>query len=155
MKEIYKGTLCGGYSAKVFLDFKECGSSIEFPNQEEPYCIIKIGCAFGDWVEVFDGVLHEMMEFHMGNMECCYQRWFRAGCDTGDIWFSMSHGEYSEIISRTSQSMMMFIDKAKEEYFKHKEAEEKEADDKATRKTIKKTEETSTDERNTEPESRS
>lgn len=118
-KMIYKGTLGGGCSAKVYLDFGNYGSSVEFPDEKEPYCKVTIGCAFADWSEVFDGIMHEMMEFHMMNMELAYQRWYRAGCDTGDIWFHFSHADYSELISRASQSILCFHDKAREEYNKY------------------------------------
>lgn len=116
MKLIYKGTLGMGYSAKVFMDFNNMGSSVEYSNGEDPYCIVKIGCAFSDWTEVFDGIMHEMLEFHMMTMELAYQRWHRAGCDTGDVWFHFNHGEYSEMVSRAAQSIMMFLDAAKKEY---------------------------------------
>jgi hypothetical protein len=119
MKLIFKGMLSGGYTAKVYLDWNECGSSVEFPHEEEPYHVIRIGCAFPDWSEVFDGILHEMMEFHMCNMELCYQRWFRAGGDSGDVYFQMSHADYSECISRASQGILCFLDIAKKEFDKH------------------------------------
>ena len=118
-KMIYKGTIGGGVSAKVVMDFGSYGSSVEFPDENNPYCRVTIGCAFADWTEIFDGILHEMMEFHMMNMELAYQRWYRAGCDTGDIWFHMSHADYSEVISRATQSILCFLDKARIEYDTH------------------------------------
>ena len=119
MKEIFKGMLSGGYSAKVYLDFKGFGSSVDFPNDEESFHIIKIGAGFPEWDEVYDGILHEMMEFHMCNMELTFQRWYRAGGDSGDIWFHMNHAEYSECISRASQSILCFVDIAKKEFDIH------------------------------------
>lgn len=116
MKLIFKGMLSGGYTAKVYLDWDGYGSSVEFPCDGEPYHIIKIGCAYTEWGEVFDGILHEMVEFHMCNMELCYQRWFRAGGDSGDVYFQMSHAEYSECISRATQGILCFLDIAKKEF---------------------------------------
>lgn len=119
MKLIYTGIISGGYSAKVHIAFEDYDSSVEFPTDEQPYCMVKIGGASNDWSEIFDGILHEMMEFHMTNMELAYQRWFRVGCDTGDVWFTMSHAEYSECISRASYSILLFMDIAKKEFDKH------------------------------------
>lgn len=113
MKAIYKGMLSGGVCAKVYMDFKDAGSSVEFPHDGEPYHVISIGACFPDWGEVYDGILHEMMELHLCNMELCYQRWYRGGCDSGDVWFHFSHADYSECISRTSQGLLCFVDEAK------------------------------------------
>ena len=111
--------MSGGVCAKVYLDFDSTGSSVEFPHDAEPYHVIKIGAFFDDWTEVYDGLLHEVMEFHMNSMELCYQRWFRAGGDSGDVWFHMSHADYSECISRTAQSVVSFVDNAKKEFDIH------------------------------------
>lgn len=119
MKMIFKGMLSGGICAKIFLDFQATGSSVEFPHDAEPYHIIKIGADFDDWCELYDGILHELMEFHMNNMELCYQRWYRAGGDSGDVWFHMSHAEYSECISRAAQGILCFVDEAEKEFDKH------------------------------------
>ena len=119
MKIIYEGALSGGIVGKIYLDFKATGSSVEFPWSNEPFHKITIGAGFMDWDEVYDGILHEMMEFHMCNMELCYQRWYRAGSDSGDVSFQMTHAEYSECISRASQSILCFVDIAKKEFDKH------------------------------------
>lgn len=124
MKQVHKGEIGAGFVAKVLLDFEGQSSSVEFPTNDEPYLIITIGANFGDWGEVFDGILHELMEFHMISMELGYQRYYRAGCDTGDIWFRMSHAEYSEVVSRASQSILSFIPKAQKEYLKFLKAKE-------------------------------
>jgi len=110
--QIYKGSISGGLCAKVYLDFEEGGSSVIFPSGDEPYVVISVGAGYEEWHEVYDGALHELMEMHMVSMELSYQRLYRAGCDTGDVWFHFNHGEYSEAISRTAQSMLCFIDKA-------------------------------------------
>ena len=116
MKQIYKGEIGGGCCAKVRMDFKNCGSSVEFPSDKEPYHLITIGCAFSDWTEIFDSILHELMEMHMCNMELSFQRWYRGGADSGDVWFHMTHAEYSECISRASQSIIPFLHLAKIEF---------------------------------------
>ena len=124
-KLIYKGSISGGMCAKVYLDFEEGGSSVIFPSGDEPYIIISIGSAYDDWYEVYDGALHELMEMHMMTMELSYQRLYRAGCDTGDVWFHFNHGEYSEAISRTAQSMLCFIDKAEKAFDAQKKVKPK------------------------------
>jgi len=139
VKEVFRGSISGGMCAKVILDFKECGSSIYFPEGDEPYAVITIGCNFDDWSEVFDGILHEMMEFHMMSMELAYQRWYRSGCDTGDVWFRMSHADYSEAISRAAQSIMCFLDEAKTQFDKHQKAEKSKKDKKGPKKPVDKT----------------
>jgi len=139
MKPIFKGMVSGGYTAKIYLAFDECGSSVEFPHDAEPYHVIKIGACFEDWGEVYDGILHEMMEFHMCNMELTYQRWYRAGSDSGDVWFHMSHAQYSECISRTAQSLLTFVEIAEKEFDLHRESMLK---PKPTKTTIKKEEAT-------------
>ncbi|TRZ48526.1 MAG: hypothetical protein D4S01_10165 [Dehalococcoidia bacterium] len=101
------------------MDYAEQGSSVEFP-ANDPYTIITIGADFDSWSEVFDGILHEMVELHMLSMELGYQRWHRAGCDSGDIWFHMPHAEYSEAISRASQSILCFIELAEKDYVKYR-----------------------------------
>ena len=54
MKPIFKGMVSGGYTAKIYLAFDECGSSVEFPHDAEPYHVIKIGACFEDWGEVYE-----------------------------------------------------------------------------------------------------
>lgn len=115
MKLIYKGMLYGGVCAKVYLNFKEFGSSVQFPYDGEPYHVVTIGCAQADWVDVHDSIMHEMLEFTLCSMELAYQRWYRHGSDSGDIWFHFSHADYSEAISRASQAMLCFVDEAEKE----------------------------------------
>ena len=115
-KLIYKGSIGGGLCAKVLLDFNDGSSSVVFPSTNEPYIVITIGSEYDSWVDVYDGILHEIMEMHMMDMELAYQRLYRAGCDTGDVWFRMPHAEYSEAISRTAGTILCFVDKAEKEY---------------------------------------
>ena len=119
MKLIHKGSIGSGCSAKIYLDWNEGGSSVEYPSGDEPYHIIKIGCGYAQWSDVHEGILHEMVELYMTNMELAYQRWYRCGSDEGDIWFRMSHAEYSECISRASWSILTFIGTAEEEFIKY------------------------------------
>ena len=118
-KQIYKGSISGGQCGKVFMDYDDASSSVEFPGGSEPYVIITIGCYYDDWCDIYEGILHEVVEYHMMNMELAYQRAYRAGNDTGDVWFHMDHAQYSEVIARTAQTIQCFIENARSEYESH------------------------------------
>ena len=110
--EIFKGCESGGIPIRVYMDFDELNSSVEFPEDPNPYHIITIGCNSMDWDCVFDGMMHELMEFNLIMMNSTFNKFNNIGNDSGDALFVFDHATFSEVVFRTSSTMNMFLPKA-------------------------------------------